>query len=50
MWDTDRLIAPTSPVQLHGNDAEESQSRKGATERVSVLPTVGVALAPWVLS
>lgn len=50
MGDADRLIAPTSPVQLHGNDAEASQSRKRATNRVSVLPTVGAALAPWALS
>lgn len=53
MGDTDRLIAPTPLVQLHRThrtDAEESQTRKRASERVNVLPMVGASLAPWVLS
>ena len=50
MGDADRLIAPTPLVQLHWAEAEESQSRKKASEGISLLREAGCISTLWVLN
>lgn len=46
MGDADRLIAPTPLVQLHRTDAEESQSKKKLSGRVSPPHEAGCIRVP----
>lgn len=41
MGATGRLIVPTPPVQLHRTNAEESQNKERAADRVSLLRVWG---------
>ena len=50
MGDADRLIAPTPLAQLHWAEVEESQSRKQASERVSLPREAGRISTLWVLN